>query len=373
MRNCMLVSLNCILQWHHNNVLITSYPFSIFCTQPHPLHPQAKITWEPCRDLPVGMYVAQTVVIWDRVYYGGGAADDDDDQYRVFCYSPSEDTWNTLPDHYVKWFGLGQVRGKLVTVGGIKKSDGKITNEVYEFDDVTQSWKESVPPMPTPRHSPAVLSHHSTLTVAGGNIGHTRHTRTSLVEVFREDTSQWHTTEPLPFPWLDAFSLLINNRWYLLGGGAEGEDYSNRAVCAQVDLLLQKALPRDQTSTDRDSTNNSAWEVLPNTPYYRPTAATFGTSLLAVGGSTSNRSSKPQAAVHVYSPCTNAWIHISDLPAPGVGTATAMLSPTELLVIGGWNNGRQNSAYKGHLRIEWLVCHTLQLILYLSIVVVLYR
>ena len=205
--------------------------------------------------------------------------------------------------------------------------------------------------MPTARYSPAVLSHHSTLTVAGGT---TKPGHTAGVEVFSEETSQWHTIEPLPFRWFNPSSLLINNRWYILGGRAGGEDYSNRAVCAHVDLLLQKALPRDRASTDRDSTNNSAWEVLPNTPQYRPAAATFGSSLLAVGGSSTNkRPSSPQAAVQAYSPCTNAWIHISDLPAPRVWTTTAMLSPTELLVIGGANNGRrQSSVYKGLLQIE---------------------
>ena len=295
------------------------------------------------------MNAAKTVVIRGRVYCGGGDGYDDD-RYRVFCYSPSEDTWNTLPACGVRLFGLGQVRGKLVTVGGIKKSDGKVTNKVYEFDEVAHSWKQSIPPMPTARYSPAVLSHHSTLTVAGGNTGHGR---TAVVEVFREETSQWHTTEPLPFCWWNPSSLLIDNRWYLLGGAAEEEDYSNQAVCAHVDVLLQKALPRDQASTDRDSTNNSAWEVLPNTPHYAPAAATFGASLLVVGGTTTNEyPSNPQTAVHVYSPCTNAWIHISDLPAPRMWTATAMLSPTELLLIGGWNNGTQNSVYKGLLQIE---------------------
>ena len=294
---------------------------------------------------------AQTVVIRDSVYCGADAAGD----YRVFCYSPSENTWNTLPDCDVRSFGLGQVRGKVVTVGGIKKSDGEVTNEVYEFDEVTHSWKQSIPPMPTARHALAVLSHHSTLTAAGGDIGRTNSTCTSVVEVFREETSQWHTTEPLPFRWHDPSPVLINNRWYLLGGIAEEEGYSNQAVCAHVDLLLQKALPRDQASTDRDSTNNSAWEVLPNTPHNRPAAAAFGASLLAVGGSTASNSCwslKPHAADHVYSPCTNAWIYISDLPAPRVDTATAMLSPMEFLVIGGWNNGLQNSVYKGLLRIE---------------------
>ena len=291
------------------------------------------------------MSEAQTVVIRDRVYCGSGDADDDDNEYRVFCYSPSEDAWNTLPDCDVRYFGLGQVRGKLVTVGGVRKSDGAVTNEVYEFDEVTQSWKQSIPPIPTARWSPAVLSHHSTLTVAGGNTGHTS---TSVVEVFREETSQWHTTEPLPFRWRDASSVLINNRWYLLGGRADKEYSSNRAMCAHIDLLLLKALPHDQVSTDRDVPNTSAWEVLPNTPHHRSAAATFGASLLlAVGGTLLD--AKP--AVHVYSPCTNEWFHISDLPAPRVMVATAMLSPTELLVIGGWGHGQENSVYKGLFRI----------------------
>ena len=332
-------------QLHHTH-------FYSCCTQPHPLHPQAKITWEPCRNLPVGMTLAQTVVIRDKVYCGGGGAGDDgDDKYQVFCYSPSEDVWNKLPVCDVRYFGLGQVRGKLVTVGGRRKSDGKVTNEVYDLDEATHSWKQSIPPMPTSRHSLAVLSHHSTLTVAGG---HTGHTRTSVVEVFSEETSQWHTTEPLPFRWCAPSSILIDNRWYLLGGPVDKVDYSNRAVCAHVDLLLQKALPHNQASAERDSTN-SAWEILSNTPHYEPAVATFGASLLAVGGSTIDKYPlNPQTAVHIYSHCTNEWIHISDLPAPQVSAATAMLSPTELLVIGGWDykNGSQNSVYKGLLRIE---------------------
>ena len=297
------------------------------------------------------MCQAQTVVIRDKVYCGGGGyAAANDDEYWVFCYSPSEDTWTTLPPCPVRYFGLGQVRGKLVTVGGRKKSDGEITNEVYEFDEGTQTWKPSIPPMPTARHSPAVLSHHSALVVAGGKTGHTRNSRTKAVEVFREETSQWHTTEPLPFRWYDASSLLINNRWYLLGGGAEGEYKSNRALCAHVDLLLQRTLDGNRASTD---SNGTVWEVLPNTPLYAPAAATFGTSLLAVGGTiTSGSATHPQVTVDVYFPCTNTWINISDLPAPLVCAATAMLSPTELLIIGGFNKGRLNKVYKGLLQTE---------------------
>ena len=287
------------------------------------------------------------------MYCGGGLiADSYTDEDRVFCYSPSADTWTTLPPCPVQSFGLGQVRGKLVTVGGSKKSDDsgdEVTNEVYEFDEVTQTWKPSIPPMPTARCSPAVLSHHSALIVAGGVI--IDDTPLTAVEVFREETSQWHTTEPLPFRWQDASSLLINNRWYLLGGAAEREQRSNRALCANVDLLLHDG---NRASTD---SNGTVWEVLPNTPLYGPAAATFGTSLLAVGGTTtaySQVTSEIQAAVHVYFPCTNTWVHISDLPAPLLHAATAMLSPTELLVISGSDKKyfSVTKVYKGLLQTE---------------------
>ena len=321
---------------------------SPFSTQPTPLHPQAKITWEPCSDLPVKMHGAQTVVIKDKVYCGGGIAHDASDKLRVFCYSPAINAWDTLPSCDMRYFGLSHWRGKLVTVGGIK-SDGTVTNEVYEFDEATHTWKQSISPMPTARHSPAVLSHHSALTVAGGFT----EDRTSVVEVFTEETSQWHTTEPLPFDWITPSTLLIDNRWYLLGGGAEQEIYSNQAVCIHIDLLLQKALPCDQASTESQG-DSKAWETLPNTPVYGPAAATFGDSLLAVGGTTTNEMLQGVSAVYVYFPSPKAWIHISKLPVPLVGATTAMLSPTEPLVIGGWDigSGSQSSVYKGLLRNE---------------------
>ena len=299
------------------------------------------------------MHGAQTVVIKDKVYCGGGIAHDASDKLRVFCYSPAIDTWDALPSCDMCYFGLSHRRGKLVTVGGMNESEGTVTNEVNEFDEATHSWKQSIRPMPTARHSPTILSHHSALIVAGGFRIDVTVGRTSVVEVFIEETSQWHTTEPLPVRWITPSSLLISNRWYLLGGGAEEEIYSNRTVCTHVDLLLQKSLPCDQASTEFQG-DSTAWEVLPNTPFYGPAAATFGASLLAVGGTTTNEKLKGVSAVDVYFPCTNEWIRISAQPVPRVGTTIAMLSPTELLVIGGWDSGSgsQNSVFKGLLRIE---------------------
>ena len=52
----------------------------------------------------------------------------------------------------------------------------------------------------------------------------------------------------------------------------------------------------------------------------------------------------------MYSPSTNSWIYISDLPAPRSGTAVAVLSSTRVLVIGGLNErGVVNTVYQGTL------------------------
>ena len=40
------------------------------------------------------------------------------DGYKVFQYDWRRDTWSTLPDCPVKWFGMAQFLGKLITVGG---------------------------------------------------------------------------------------------------------------------------------------------------------------------------------------------------------------------------------------------------------------
>ena len=55
---------------------------------------------------------------------------EDDDDYMVYCYDLSQDKWTTLPPLPVKWFGLDQVNGKLVAVGGMKKGQDP-SNGVY--------------------------------------------------------------------------------------------------------------------------------------------------------------------------------------------------------------------------------------------------
>ena len=126
-----------------------------------------------------------------KVYCGGETSGDD--KYIVYCYDPLQDEWTTLPPLPVERFGLGQVNGKLVAVGGCMKGTINETNEVYTYVKRSQKWKRTIiPPMPTARWYPSVLSLQSALLVAGG------YTSDPIVDIFKLDISQWYRADPLP-------------------------------------------------------------------------------------------------------------------------------------------------------------------------------
>ena len=278
------------------------------------------------------MNSGHAAVINGKVYFGGGACDNDEN--IVCCYDPSQDKWTTLPPLPVKYFGLGQVSGKLVVVGGGKINDlHEETNKVYTYDERSRKWKQTIPPMPTARRFPGILSLPSALIVAGGNTPSLSSLNTDVVEIFKPDTSQWYRTDSLPTDCQSILLVAIGNTCYALGGFKYPMFRLNQALYASVNDLLHNAVPANQTTHCGSSDTQSAWRMLPNTPTYQPAAAVLGGKLLGIGG-TKGRAAKKE--IYVYSPSTNTWIYISDLPAPRSTTAVAILSSTEVLVIGGW-------------------------------------
>ena len=296
--------------------------------------------------MPTEFDAGKTVVINGKIYCGGG--DIGQGNHTVYSYDPSQDKWTTLPPLPVRWFGLGQVNGKLVAVGGERKSTGRETNDVYIYDERSRKWKQTIPPMPTARYSPGVLSLQSALVVAGGVMS----TYSNAVEIFKPDTSQWYRADLLPTACCLLSLVAIGNTCYALGG-YDGSRL-NQALYASVDDLLGNAVPAKQTTHSGSSDTQSAWKTLPNTPTYRSAAAVLAGNLLAIGGDETSGREAAMKAVYMYSPSTNSWIYISDLPAPRSLIAVAVLSSTEVLVIGGRDGGRNvNTVYKGTLHLKW--------------------
>ena len=306
------------------------------------------------------MTPGQSTVINGKVYYGGGFCCDDDDEYNLHCYDPSQDIWTTLPTLPVCKFGLGQVKGELVTVGGMKRTGEQsignehsnqsgdepdtsedsgyeyvVTNDVNVFDESTQKWKQSNPPMPTGRSSAAVLSHPSCLVVAGGGLASEEFTDT--VEIYNINTSQWSSTDRLPQACAVLTGAVHNNTGYLMGG-FNGEMLLNDVYTVSIDKLISNAVSVDQPNDDIKSINEApegdlTWKVVANTPDYFPSAVAISGMVLAIGGADS--SSEPTKAIFAYSQSMDSWIYIGDLPTPVANAAISTLSPTEFIVIGG--------------------------------------
>ena len=278
------------------------------------------------------MNVGRAVTINGKVYYGGGVCDD---EYCVHCYDLPQDIWSTLPRLPVRYFGLGEVKGELVAVGGIDSSFSK-SNVVHVFNK-RRNWKQTIPPMPTARHSPAVVSIPTHLIVAGG-VG--SGSITDNVEIYNISTSQWSETGRLPYACYDQRGIVYNNTVYLMGGSDRKN--LNKVCAAQVDKLISADRQDDGSANKTDS----LWNTISNTPSYRPSPVMISDTLFAVGGLDSEREATQR--IYAYSSSMDSWLYVGDLPSPIAYATTVSLSPTQCLVIGGRNNvkEKQSTVYK---------------------------
>ena len=247
------------------------------------------------------------------------------------------------------------MNGKLVAVGGMKKGNKGWTNEVYTYNvsEDSRKWKQTIPPMSTARHSPGVLSLQSALVVAGGCVSTGMYT--NAVEIFKSNTLQWYTTDPLPTPCYNVTLTKTGKKCYVVGGYKQ-PSHLNQALSISIDDLLDNALPANQTT--RNGINmQTMWKSRPSTPTYQPTAVVLAGKLLAIGGREVSDGGPAKKGVYVYSPFNNSWICISELPVPLYLMAVTVLPSTadhepEILVIGGWCDGKVSAVYKGILELK---------------------
>ena len=257
------------------------------------------------------------------VYVGGGETRISNDRYLIQQYSPTDNEWSSLPPAPVCWFGMGELNGELVIVGGWTRQ-GDVTGKVYILNSSTQKWVESIAPMPTARHSPAVLSQPSCLTVVGGRDQH----RASLsdVEIFMPHSSQWHKASPAPSPLYDMTTTVINNKCFL----AENNSTKVYQLCASL----------HQTTTDSSNTPQviTEWTHVCIFPHKGCGLGSINECLLAVGGEL--EFFNPIATIFGFSPITNTWKTVGELPEPRCYCTTLLLPTGELLVMGGWDGPR---------------------------------
>ena len=324
--------------------------------------------------MPLEMFSAQAVVLGEKVYVGGGAfVEDEIHNYRdILLYNSSRDEWSELPRHDVKAFALAQFIGNLITVGGLAYTGA--TGKIYRFKEESQMWEEFLKPMPTARCHLTVTTTQSAIIASGGRSDYEYNDKPVIyasVEVYRSETSQWYTADPLPAPYHSMTWVTIADTCFLLGGAdANNKDVAS-VLCASLTSVIQGAtLPSHQsasstsawyasltslfqraTSLTRQSTSHtSVWKTLPNTPLMKSAAVTLGGSLLAVGGYNNPmlppfnyflpRNDTTFPSVNVFLPMTNSWVKLptGDLPEPRKTCTAVQLSSNAVMVIGGWDD-----------------------------------
>jgi len=286
------------------------------------------------------MSCAQSVVMGEKVYVGGGDTEKWDDKFQFFQYNTIKDEWSCLPPHHVLFFAMAQFTGKLITVGGGIPGSGA-TGKVYCFEEESQEWVEFLKPMPMARFGLSVATTQSAIIASGGATGFKdgKPVPCATVEVYRSETSQWYTADPLPSPYYFMSSVTIADTCYLLGES----DADNKAIATVLYASLTSLIQKATSSTRHSASHTSVWKTLPNTPRKRSTAASLSGNLLAVGG---HHTKTVFPAINIFLPLTNSWVRIvtGDLPQPQYSCTAVQLSSNTMIVIGG--EGKQKKLTK---------------------------
>ena len=281
--------------------------------------------------MPCGMSSLHSVRLGEDVFVGGAQTGSlGDDAHTVYQYHPPTDQWVPLPRYKCVWFAMATLTNKLTLVGGYNTSTWlyKVTNQiaVWDTEGMSRGWTHPYPPMPTPRHSPAVATHDKRLVVAGGSKSQFSDPL-ATVEVLDTTSRQWLSTSPLPVKCFSMTSAIVNEElYYLLGGTLTTE-------------TLVVSLPDITWSSVNSATTNTVltppppqWRTLPAPPLERSAAISVQGSVVAIGGRRGNTSS---TAIHVYQPATNNWKEVGNLPSPRYSCTSTLVPSGEILVAGG--------------------------------------
>ena len=282
------------------------------------LHPLAFLRWSSkCSVLPVGICFAQAVLLEDRLYLGGGMTSGNHrDDARLYVYTHTTDMWSMM-ETPVLWFALISYHSQLVLVGGRNYIDekilGPVTNKLWTKDKHT--WLKSIPPMTKGRYSASAVEFAGNILVAGG--------ADNITDVEVYNGHHWTTIHHLPDPCQHMKSAVLNGHLYLMGGILQGK----RVYCAPLDILCKPS----------ENPPPSLWKRHPDVPHEYFSPVVIGNRIIAVGGGIGS----PSSSIHAYSPHTQSWVHVGDMPI-GLGhTCTAVLPNGKLMIIGGWSSTSQ--------------------------------
>lgn len=233
----------------------------------------------------------------------------------VHHYDSTRDTWSVLPPVPYRLFGLGFIDEGIVAAGGLNAKE-IIVRDVYTFDSKSNTWKKSIPSLPTARFHVSIVSHSHIMAVCGGIDEMNK--VSGLVEVYESKSKCWISGPSMAVPSAIVKPVVMGDKCYLVGGYKKWRPPTPTNTVQTIPLLnlLSK---------------NGEWSLLPDTPNNRPVPISMARTLVVIGGESEDLSN----AIFAFSEKKRVWTKIGTWPVAFRSRGSATLPSGESIVVGG--------------------------------------
>ena len=257
--------------------------------------------------------------------------------FPILVYSVK---WSTLPKQQ-RGAAIAVLDNHVTLIGGVDVSR-KVINTLSSWYEEEGRWKQVLPPMPTGRYRPAVLSHDNLLLVTGGVSNNDSILNTT--DVLDLTTMKWTSPKGLNLsvPLRQHHLALCGEYLYLVGGvkvlsatvnpRQSPEDFNSQAWRAKWSDVKQIAAPHHSQS------QSGVWTRIADPPTLLPTPVSCGGTLYTVGGLT--RDGERISTVYTYIPARNQWDSVGDMSVGRVEHCAVPLSSNTIFVAGGFVGGK---------------------------------
>ena len=283
--------------------------------------------------MPVGASSLGATIHNSKVYITAAYQDESGKNMRcVLVYSTNELKWSTLPERQ-RGSAIAVVNNHITLIGGRDVSTRKVTNTLSTWYEEECRWKQVLPPMPTGRVCPAIISHANLLLVTGG-VAEDASTVLNTTDVLDLTTMKWITPEGLnlPVPLWHHHLALCGEYLYLVSGTLvcpvlSPKEHNSQAWRVKWSDVKQTAAPQHSQS------QRGVWTRIADPPTLLPTAASCGGTLYTVGGMTID--CKFIRTVYTYITARNQWVSVGDMSGRRINHCAVPLSSTTIFVAGG--------------------------------------
>jgi len=251
----------------------------------------------------------------------------------VYEYDAGPDKWTRKKDIPVKVHHQAQAtyNGKLYIFGGcLRAISGEAgTTNVWEFDPVADAYK-ALAPMPVKRCSAIAETVNGKMYVIGGlePLENGKGTRvTGRNEMYDPASNTWTERSPMPTSRDHAFSGVVGNRIYVIGGRIGA---GNIPATTNIDIV-----------EEYDPATNLWGPIKDRMPTARSGggAATYNGKIYVGGGELQTRQlAAAFKALEAYDPVSNTWEILPSMPSSRHGNAMGFIG-NKLHVVSGKQEG----------------------------------